>query len=532
MATANYWAEAPMNREQIALFAPTLDSMIAEDDQVRLFDEVLSVLDWSEWEAEYHGRIGQPPIHPRHVAAAILYGFYRRLRSSRQLEEATYYRLDFIWLLHGRRIDHATLAKFRVKFRKPLKGLFRQIGRMAMRLGLIRLCEVAFDGTRVKANNSRHATHTAKTLEDKLAALDQLFEQMMAEWDTNDVLQRTFDGQDASPTQLPSALADLDRRRQRIRDALDRAQAADDSRRKLGRNPEKNPAQVPITDPDSRVMPNKEGGYAPNYTPTATTDGHRGFIVDDAVTDDVNEGRLAPVSVDEIEATFGEKPAKFLTDGGNNSGPLMKQMEQREVEFFAPVQSNQPQDGNPALRNDPTQPVAESERKQLPRTPTGQLDKTCFIYNAEQDAYYCPQGHAMPFEQNKPDRRGHESVDRRIYRCAMCDGCPLAPACLSKTTKRGRTITRDEYEPVRERTAARMSLESSKELFRRRSWIAETPFGVLKSVMGIRQFLLRGTEKVQTEWTWAATAFNLMKLVREIARLRAEFAKLAAATEI
>jgi hypothetical protein len=279
-------------------------------------------------------------------------------------------------------------------------------------------------------------------------------------------------------------------------------------------------------------MPNKEGGYAPNYTPTATTDGHRGFIVDDAVTDDVNEGRLAPVSVDEIEATFGEKPAKFLTDGGNNSGPLMKQMEQREVEFFAPVQSNQPQDGNPALRNDPTQPVAESERKQLPRTPTGQLDKTCFIYNAEQDAYYCPQGHAMPFEQNKPDRRGHESVDRRIYRCAMCDGCPLAPACLSKTTKRGRTITRDEYEPVRERTAARMSLESSKELFRRRSWIAETPFGVLKSVMGIRQFLLRGTEKVQTEWTWAATAFNLMKLVREIARLRAEFAKLAAATEI
>ena len=424
----------------------------------------------------------------------------------------------------GRRLDHTTLAKFRTKFRKPLKGLFRQIGRIAMTLGLIRLCEVAFDGTRVKANNSRHATRTAKTLEEKLAALDELFEQMMAELDTNDASQKTFDGQDDSPAQLPLPLANLDRRRQRVRDALAKAQAADESRRRLGRNPEKNPAQVPTTDPDGRVMPNKEGGYAPNYTPTATTDGHRGFIVDHDVTDDVNEGRLAAPSVDRIEDSFGEKPEKFLTDGGNNSGPLMHQMEQRDVEFFAPVQSNQPQEGNPALRDDPTRPVVESERSQLPRTRQGQLDKTCFVYDAEQDVYYCPQGNVMPHEQNK--------LDRRIYRCQACDGCPLASDCLSTTTKRGRTITRDEYEEVRERTAARMSLESSRELFRRRSWIAETPFGILKSVMGVRQFLLRGLEKVQTEWTWSVTAFNLGKLVREVARLRAEFAKLAAISEI
>ena len=98
-------------------------------------------------------------------------------------------------------------------------------------------------------------------------------------------------------------------------------------------------------------------------------------------------------------------------------------------------------------------------------------------------------------------------------------------------TQRGRTITRGPYEEVRERTAARMSLESSQPLLRPRSWIAETPFGILKSVMGLRQFLLRGLEKVQTEGTWAVTTFNLGKLVREIARLRAEFAKLAASAE-
>ena len=104
------------------------------------------------------------------------------------------------------------------------------------------------------------------------------------------------------------------------------ATAADEARCKKGTDPEKRPAQVPTTDPDSRVMPNKEGGYAPNYTPTATTDGHRGFIVDCDVTADANESGVAVPSVDRIEETFGQKPEKFLTDAGNNHGHVIAEM--------------------------------------------------------------------------------------------------------------------------------------------------------------------------------------------------------------
>jgi transposase len=534
MATMDYWAEAPMSRQQMALFAPTLDSMIDDDDPVRLFDEVLGGIDWSTWEAEYDGRRGQPAIHPRHVAAAILYGLCRGIRSSRKLEEACNYRLDFIWLLEGRSIDHTTFAKFRTKFAKPLKDLFKQIGCTAMHLGLIRLCEVAFDGTRVKANNSRYATRTAKTLEEKLAALDELFDQMMADMtatDASEGKQRTLEGQDDSPTHLPEELANLEGRRQKVRDALEQARAADETRRKKGTNPEKNPAQIPTTDADSRVMPNKEGGYAPNYTPTATTDGHCGFIVDCDVTADVNETELAVPSVDEIEDTFGAKPKRFLTDGGNNSGKVMEEMEQRDVEFYAPVESSQPQEGNPAFRDDPTQPVPEAAWSELPRNNNGQLDKSCFVYNAEEKQYYCPQGHAMPHEKMKPESRGGVRIVKQVYRCTACAGCGLAPDCLSPTTKHGRTITRDDYEEVRERTASRMAQASSREVYNRRPHIAETPFAILKSVMGIRQFLLRGLEKVKTEWRWAVTAFNLAKLVKEIARLRADASDLAVAGE-
>lgn len=521
MATEGYWADPVIDRERTPLgqYFPTLDRVISEDDPVRLVDEVLAGMDWSEWEFHYPRHRGQPPIHPKHVAGAILYGLYRSIRSSRRLEEACTYRLDFMWLVEGRRIDHTTFSKFRTKFREPLKGLFKQIGHIAMTLGLIRLGEVAFDGTRVKANNSRFRTRTAKTLEEKRQALDELYDHLVNQLDARDAEEA---GQ-GSRTHLPESLSDIEQRREQVKAALEQARAADAARRRQGVNPEKNPAQVPTTDPESRVMPNKEGGYAPNYTPVATTDGHRGFIVDGDVLDEVNESSAAAPSVDRIEETFGQRPEKFLTDAGNNSGQVMQEMEQRGVEFYAPAESHQPQPGNPALRDDPTQPVPESEWVNLKRNKQGQLDKSCFVYVPKEDQYYCPQGQPMPFEKTKSDGE----VTRRIYRCRACANCPLAAACVSSQSKHGRTITRDQYEEVRERTAARMAREAARALYNQRPRIAETTFGILKLVMGFRQFLLRGLEKVKTEWRWAITSFNLIKLVREIGKLRAEFAEMA-----
>lgn len=435
MASLDYWAEAPMQRQQMALFAPTLDAMISPDDPVRLVDEVLAGLDWSAWEAEYHGQRGQPPIHPRILAGAILYGLCRGLRSTRKLQEACCYRLDFLWLVEGRQVDYTTFAKFRTRFGPQLKDTFRQIGRLAMSLGLVRLGEVAFDGTRVKANNSRYNTRTAKTLAEKLAALDAQFDQMLAEWDAVEQ-QRQLDERDDSPTQLPCPLADLDERRQ--------------------------------------------------------------------------------------------KPERFLTDSGNISGLVQQAMEERGIEFFAPVESPEQQPGNPVLRSDLTQAVPKSEQARLPRNPQGQLDKSCFVYVAAEDRYYCPQGQVLEFEEHKPDRQQGQVVQHRVYRCSACAGCPLHALCVSTQNKRGRTITRDQFTETRQRTAQRMRTPRAKLIYDQRPRIAETPFGILKAVFGMRQFLLCGLDKVRTEWRWAATAFNTMKLVRNLGRLRAQFAELAA----
>jgi len=320
--------------------------------------------------------------------------------------------------------------------------------------------------------------------------------------------QQTLDGTDDSPTRLPPELANLESRRQQVRDALAKARAADEARKSKGTNPEENPAQVPTTDTDSRVMPNKEGGYAPNYTPTAITDGHAGFIIDSDVLSEVNETPALLPGVERIEDMFGETPEKLLTDAGNNSGAVLQGLEEKGIEVYAPVEFSEPQPGNPAHRNDPTQPVPEADWQALPRNSKGKLAKSCFAYDAEQDQYYCPQGKAMPYEKMKSDERGGEKVPLRVYRCSGCAGCPLAAACLEKTAKHGRTITRDGFEPVRDRTAARMASEAGRRVYNQRPRIAEQPFGILKRVMDLRRFLLRGLEKVKTEWTWSVTAFS------------------------
>jgi len=200
----DYWAKPALDRHQGVLFSPTLDDSVANDHPVRLLDEMLKGLDWTAWTSEYDGRKGQPPIPPWVMAGAILYGLMRGIRSSRMLEYLCGHNVDFMWLAEGRIIDHTTICKFRTRFRGPLKDLFRQLGKLSLQMGLIRLVEVAFDGTRVKANASRLRTWTAERLEAALKELDALFEQRTAETEQADAAAAHNGTPEASP--LPPEL--------------------------------------------------------------------------------------------------------------------------------------------------------------------------------------------------------------------------------------------------------------------------------------------------------------------------------------
>jgi transposase len=547
----DYWDRPPLSRNQTQLFSPTLDAAIPPDHPVRLFDEILSQLDWQPWEARYPAGVGRPPIPPKVTASVILYGLSAGVRSSRRLEEACIVRNDFIWLAEGRQIDHSTICGFRTMFAKELKDTFRQVGRLAMTLGLMRLNRIGLDGTRERANSSRHATATAKTLQERLAALDAQIDEAFAQAAKEDGQDNDLFG-DSTPNKLPPELAELKRRQERLRQALEKAKAMDAKRQgkdksapadedrpddpPAGQTAEDGdkkprPAKVPVADPDSAVMPNKDGGHAPNYTPILTMD-DGGYIADAEVDNRPTEGQSTVATVERIEQTFGQRPKEVVADGAYADGQELAGLEALGVQAYVPVLLAEG-DGtdNPAVRPDPTQPVPQEAWGRLPRDKKGKrkatLSRASFVYDEPNECYWCPMGRKLERKDSHHRRRADgDLVLTHRYECVCCEGCPLSDACRQGQSPR--VVQVDEYEPVRRRVSAATKSTVGQEAYKRRCWICETPFAFIKQWMNFRQFLLRGLEKVKTEWLWASTAYNLRKLVGDVRRIRAELAAMLA----
>lgn len=507
------WATAPQKREQLVMFPQRLDEAIEPGHVVRLLDEILSRIDWTGWEAEYDLTRGQPPIHPRVKAGVILYGLLTRIRSTRMLEESLRVRIDFMWLAEGRSIDHTTISKFRVKNAARLKDLFVQVGLVAREMEWLTLETLAFDGTRIRANNRRSGTRTPERLREaqaELAAKYAELEQKIADVDARD--EEVFG--DSSPSQLNKELSDVKRRRAKVDAAL-----AELERIKQGEQTP--PKRLPITDPQSRVTPNKEGGFAPNYTPLAMVDVDSGLIVSADVIPHTDEDKYLMGAIEDVQENFGlaAPPKEVLADGMMATGENLAECDARHITLYSPI-ADGPAD-NPALREDPTQPVAEEDRNRLPTKiskskgkETKKLDKHAFVYDQEHDCYWCPEGKRLSYVSTSHETRNGGERIRHTYRSevADCDACPLRDLCLSGRKLR-RDIRHEQHESHSIQQRKLMRTEEAQQKYSRRRHPGERPFAVIKQQFGARQFLTRGMDRVKQEWLWLATAFNLKQLL-------------------
>lgn len=538
------WIDQSSERTQRVLFATSLDDAIPPEHPVRQFVWLLDQLDFAALEHNYAPGQGRPAIHPRVLVSVILWGLLTGVRASRKLEDALQQRVDFLWLTGGLAIDHSTLCGFRQSRRDELKTFFQQLGLLGQQLGLVTFQHVAIDGTRVRANNRRRGTRTPAELlaeaapaagtvaatsaqatsaqatsAEAVQQLALLFDTLEAEAAAEDArpeavrLQLLTVPHQQTPVELRAAVAEVKR--------LTAAGAAI-------------PARLPITDPDSRVLPNKEGGFAPNYTPLAVVDVASGLMVAAEVCTDSTEERQLLPALAAVEATFGEsgKPRAVLADGGFPTGYNLEQLEAAGIECYSPTDRLDPAQ-HPAARADLSQPVSAAQLAQLPvRTKPGaaklpadqrqQFTSGAFVYDAAQDVYYCPQGRVLRYRSTSPEKHpGQPLTQRRKYlsRPADCAECPLKQHCLQSGST-SRSVSRDQYEEVRERHASRMAGSESQPLYAQRRHAAETPFAYIKQQLGCRQFLLRGLERVQQEWRWLACAFNVRRLMT-LCRVRA-----------
>jgi transposase len=507
------WATAPQSREQLVLFAERLEDALPRGHTVRLLDEILGRLDWSSWEAAYHARLGQPAIHPRVLASVLLYGLLTRLRSSRSLEEALVVRMDFRWLVEGRTIDHTTLSEFRRRHGEALKELFVQVCRLARSLGLLQLERLGFDGTRVRANNRRSGTRTVEELRQERAELAAVFEEYQKQAEAEDAREEEVLGLQASH-ELPAELRDRERRLEQLDAALEDLRRAEEEGRSV-------PKRVPVTDLESRVMPNKDGGHAPNYTPTATVDLDSGLIVGSDVLAVVNEDPQLVPACEAVQREFAlPSPPEMMADGLMCTGANLAACEAQQITLYSPCPLPDPAT-NPALRDDPTQPVAEADWDRLPThtvkvqgKAAQQLDKSAFVYDEPRNCYWCPLGKPLTYSATTTEASGTGRRVRARYQAAAadCATCPLRARCVQGNA-RSRQINREQYEAHRERHARHMAKPESQAKYALRRHAGERPFAMIKQHFGLRRFLLRGLDRVRNEWRWATTAFNLHRLM-------------------
>jgi len=519
-------------RDQLVLWPERLDDAVSVDHPVRHLAYMLHSEAFAEtfaaMEREYVLVEGKPPYHPRYLAGLYLYGMMDRIRSSRQLEAACYNRVDVIWLMENQHPDHSTIAGFVKKHGRPLRKMFRDVLRVGIRAGLIKLDHVTVDGTKIEADAGRGSVRTKEKIERWLPHLDEKIAALEAEWAKNESQESEMFGDQAplSPSRRrsdPPPLAAAKKKKALLERALQEI-----ARRRDESASDKPPKAIAsTTDPDCRSMKDKEGRSKPNYNAQLAVDVETSMIVAADVNDEPSDaGQLAPMVAQTTE-NCGASPRQVSADSAYNTGPDLATLEAQSIVTYVPDSGEnseaQPSDESSDATTQAIEAVragqtlTESQWQALPKDSNGRVTKDAFAYDHALDLYRCPAGEQLAPRSTSPTKRKWGTAMRRKYgpdkKNPVCASCPHASMCCEKPAE-GRTVSRDQYEDHRERQRARMESDVGREVYRRRRETVEPRFGEIKQVYGVRRFLRRGREAVRTEWSMICTAVNMAILLR------------------
>ena len=210
----------PWTIAQPLLLPPSVQDFVGEDHLARfILALVLEPLDLGEIEAAYASERGQPPFDPAMMTALLLYGYCNGVYSSRRIAKAARERVDFLSIVGLDPPDFRTVSDFRKRHLKALAGLFGQVLKLCEQAGLVKLGHVALDGTKIKANASKHKAMSYERMEKRAAELEAEVERWLSSAEAADAEEDRAFGRDKSGEELPKWVADKKKRVEKIRAA-------------------------------------------------------------------------------------------------------------------------------------------------------------------------------------------------------------------------------------------------------------------------------------------------------------------------
>lgn len=440
----------PTDRGTLFLLPPSLDEWLPDDHLARFVEEVVEGLDLSVITSQYRSG-GSLAYHPATLLCLLIYGYATGVHSSRKIEQATYDSIAFRYLAGNAHPDHDTLAHFRRRFLPAIKGLFLQVLQVAREMKLLKLGLVALDGTKMHANASRH-----KALSHGYAT--RLEAQLRAEVDE---LLRLAEAADQKERQQGADLpAELKRRQDRLEKiAAAKITIEERNRERLAQEQAEHEKLVARREAKRARTGKSPGGRDPK----PPEEGPR-------PTDQVNltdpDSRIMPASGGGFEqaynaqATVAEGSMLVITSHVSQAPNDMKQL----VSVLEQLEALEPLLGRPDT--------------------------------LAADAGYCSASNV-------------EAVEAAGITPLIATGRNRHHPHWSERFETPEETMEDT--PIG-RLKHRLRTLAGRAQYAKRKHIVEPVFGIIKRVMGFRQFSLRGLDRVEGEWDLVCLAWNVRRL--------------------
>jgi len=320
--------------EQDLLLPPSLRDWLPEGHLAYYVSDVVDQLDLSAIHAVHEKEMrGQPPYDPRMMTKVLLYGYCVGVFSSRRIQKRLQEDIGFKVLAAGNEPDFRTISDFRKIHLAVLQGLFEQVLEMALESGAKNLGRVSLDGTKVKANASKHKAMSYGRMQEKQRQLREEVQQLLAQAEAADEEEDRRYGKQRGD-ELPAEWQRRETRLAKIKQAKkvveqrarEKAAAEGKSAAEVKKAQPADKDQYNFTDPESRIMKGADG-FVQGYNAQAAVEPERGLIVGQLVTQAANDKEQLKPMVEAIEAQSGQRPAALLADSGYCSEENLKYLE-------------------------------------------------------------------------------------------------------------------------------------------------------------------------------------------------------------
>jgi transposase len=529
----------------------------------RLIDAFVNSLDMTQFGIKEAAQEGRPSYDPKGLLKLYIYGYKKRIRSSRQLAESCHINMEVKWMVGGVEPDFRTISDFRKNNAKCLKDVFYEFNKRLT--GAVEWGFVSVDGSKIQANNSKDNNYTKNKLDDRVRRANAHAEEYIRELDEMDEHENSEEDNGG----------DIEKdgwTREEIQELLEAARKKTEKLESYQKTMEETGAsQLSLTDADARLMKNKNG-FAVAYNPQTAVDSETHIIRDYKMTNQVTDhGQMYP-TIEKIKSDNQDKILEVVADKGyENAEDMVKCLEEGIVphvilddgkdsyEIEIPYEEAEcdessvnpeelkkclhagkvPEAYKDVIENMTVVEVRRRVKDTSEQTPVKSIYGTeeemiarakegYFVRDPERNCVYCPDGEILRQKCIKKNGNIRYSNKNACRHCKNRNKCykgknewkeidftkdKLEKPCRDWLEAEGSEIQENrsdrkkyEYETVK---VARFDLKPNRKKMSKRMCLSEHPFGTIKRAMGFTYFLLRGMEKVDGEFALSCLAYNI-----------------------